>query len=143
MSLVDYSEYATAIETAETGKILPDRTECIIRLIGKREGTSEKTTDSGDTLNRDYIILTFDVPEEPLAYNIDHFMWAPSTYRVLDAKDLNSAQYSMRCLAQALGIDLSRPFAWEDHFGKECSAMLGIKKGQGDFQDRNSIRKFI
>ena len=139
MSMYDYSQYENAIETAEAGKLLPDNTECIARLIGARNGSTDK---SGET--RDYITLRFDIPDEPTAFEIEQFLWSPTAYSTLDPKQLNSALYQMKCIARALGIDMSQPFAWEDHFGKEVTVVLGVQVDKsGQYRDKNTIKKFI
>lgn len=139
MSLYDFSQYESAINEAESGKILPDNTEVVIRFIGTREGTSTKTGE-----NRDYLILRFDVPEEPAVFDIEYFLWAPSAYPSLDPKQLNSAQVSARNVAKALGLDLTRPINWEDHIGKETCALIGVDVDKtGDFRDKNRIKRFV
>ena len=138
MSLYDYSKYAEKIETAEAGILLQPNSEELIRFIGLRPIVSNKYDPP-----RDYLVLKFDFPQQPLAYEAEYLLIAPSSYDYLDAKELNDACVNMRNIAQALGINLSKPVNWEEHIGKECSAKIKPVPSDGNFRPKHSIVKFI
>jgi len=137
MSLLDYSEFSTPIENSVEPHTLPDNSEVIVRCIGFKTGTKE-----GD-VTKDWFTIRYDVPSDPMCNEFQDFHWAPSSYNALEPKQRERSMYAMKCLAQAFSIDLTQPFSLEELVGKEALALLGIRKGDGQYPDQNVIRKFI
>jgi len=135
MSLVDYSELEQEIENAPEPKILKVGSEVLARIILVNTGVSEKN-------GCKWYNITFDVPEDPLVKEFRYFFWELDREH-LDEKQYSRNLYSFKLLIKCFGIDISRPFNWEeDLLGKEGWVILGVKKDDG-FGEQNQINKFV
>lgn len=133
MALSDYSELEKEIEEMPEPIVLPKGSEVKLRIIGHNSGEGEYGT---------WHQLIFDIPAEPFAKDIRKFMSDP-----LDAKDAPPAikqrvYNAFKYFVKAFGIDLSRPFDWEDLIGLEGYGILGVQKSD-DYGEQNTISKFV
>ena len=135
MSLTDYSDIENEITNAPEPKILPAGSEVQIRIISVRSGVSDKN-------DCKWYQPVFDVPEDPMVIEFNDFFWE------LDREHLSQKQYAralndFRNFAQAMDLDYSRPFSWEDDLiGLTGWAILGVKKDD-TYGDGNTIKKYI
>lgn len=135
MSLTDYSDIENEITNAPEPKMLPAGSEVQIRIISVRSGVSDKN-------DCKWYQPVFDVPDDPMVMEFNDFFWE------LDREHLTQKQYAralndFRNFAQAMGLDYSRPFSWEDDLvGLTGWAILGVKKDD-TYGDGNTIKKYI
>lgn len=135
MALVDYSELENEIMDAPEPKVLKVGSEVLARIIAVKAGVSEKNGCA-------WYNITLDVPEDPMVKEFKTFFWELDREH-LDEKQYARNLYTFKLFVQCFGIDLSRPFNWEeDLVGKEGWVILGVKKDDG-FGEQNTISKFI
>jgi len=136
MALSDYSEMEQEITNAPDPKVLPKGSEVKARIISVKTGVSEK---NGATWHQ----LLFDVPAEPLAIPFNDFMWDMVDRDKIEPKQRAMAMTQFKNFTAAFGVDLSRPFSWEDDLpGKEGWVILGIKTSD-DYGDQNTVKKYV
>ena len=136
MSLTDYSDLEKEIEDAPEPKILPRGSEVLARIIAVREGISEKN-------GAQWYMPVFDVPSDPMVIEFNDFMWDLADRDKLDAKNSQRALYKFQRFAEAIGLDYSRPFSWEDDLiGLEGWVILGVQKSD-EYGDKNSVSKYV
>ena len=136
MALSDYSDMEKEIINAPEPKILAAGSEVKARIISVRSGESEKN-------NARWYTPVFDVPSDPMVSEFNTFFWDPLEKEKLDAKQFERNKFQFSQFVKALGIDLSRPFSWEDDLpGKEGWVILSIRKSE-EYGDQNQIKKFV
>jgi hypothetical protein len=61
----------------------------------------------------------------------------------LDPKQYARQLFDFKQFTRAFGIDLSRPFSWEDDLpGLEGFLIVGVRKSD-EFGDQNTVRKYL
>lgn len=142
MTMSDYSDLEQEIRNAPDLRILPKDTEVRARIVSVQTGESDKT-DSG--MEARYFIVTFDVPSDPLCPMFSTFFWDLEDKDKIGAKGYQDLIRALRDFSAAFGIDLGRPFSWEDDLpGLEGDVVLAVKKDKtGEYPDKNTIRKYI
>lgn len=135
MALSDYTDLEKEISEAPAPKVLARGTEVKARVIGIREGISDKN----DCQWRQVI---FDVPDDPMVTEFNDFMWELDKEK-LDAKQYQRSLYQFQQFAAAFGLDYSRPFDWEgDVVGLEGWLIVGLRTSD-DFGEQNTVKKYI
>jgi len=135
MTLSDYSELENEIKDAPEPKILPAGTEVKARIIKVNSGVSDKN----DCV---WHSVVFDVPDDPMVIEFSDFMWELDKTK-LDAKSFQRSLFSFKQFTQAFGLDISRPFSWEDDLpGLEGWVILGIRKSD-QYGDSNTVKKYV
>ena len=135
MALTDYSDLEKEIKDAPDPITLPRGTEVKFRIIAMREGISDKN-------DAQWYMPVFDVPSEPLALEFSDFFWDLADRDKLDPKSEAQALRKFRSFAEAINLDYSRPFDWEDLIGKEGWCILGIKKSD-EYGEQNTVSKYV
>lgn len=134
--LADYSDLEQEIKDAPEPKVLPRGSEVKARIIGCREGISDKN-------NCQWYQPIFDVPGDPLVSEFNDFFWDLADRDKLDAKQAARSLTKFKNFAAAFDLDYSRPFEWEtDLIGLEGWVILGFKKSE-EYGDQNTISKFV
>jgi hypothetical protein len=135
MSLTDYSDIEQEISDAPEPKMLPAGSEVEVRIIAVRSGISDKN-------DCKWYQPVFDVPEDPMVMEFNDFFWELDKTH-LDPKAYARALNKFRNFAQAIDLDYSRPFSWEDDLiSKTGWAILGVKKDD-TYGDGNTIKKYM
>jgi len=135
MSLVDYSTLEEEIVNAQEPKVLKVGTECKARIISVKSGISEKN-------DCKWYNVLFDVPDDPMVKEFTSFFWELDRDH-LDAKQYERNLYSFKMFVKCFGVDLSRPFSWEDDLvGKEGWVIVGVQKDP-QFGEKNTVSKYI
>lgn len=135
MGLVDYSNLEQDIKNAEEPKTLKAGEEVELRIINVNTGVSDKN-------DCRWYSVSFDVPSDPMVKEFNDFFWE------LDQTKLNEKQfarelYHFSCFAKAVGLDLSRPFSFEDDLpGLTVWAIAGVKKSD-EYGEQNTVKKYI
>ena len=136
MTLSDYSDMEKEIINAPEPKILAAGSEVKARIISVRSGESDKN-------NARWYTPVFDVPSDPMVSEFNTFFWDPLEKGKLEPKQFERNKYQFSQFVKAFGIDLSRPFSWEDDLpGKEGWVILSIRKSE-EYGDQNQIKKFV
>ncbi len=136
MGLSDYSQMEKEIKEAPEPKILAKGTEVKARIIAVREGVSDKN-------NAQWYQPVFDVPANPMVMEFNDFIWDPLESSKIEPKQAARNLHRFKTFTQAFGIDLSRPFSWEDDLqGKEGWLIVGVRKSD-DYGDQNTVSKYI
>ncbi len=143
MPLSDYSDLEKEIKEAPEQEILPAKTEAKLRIVSVNSGMIED--ENKPTFGAQWHSITFDCPEHLNCMMFNHFMWDLTTRDKLDEKFVLSTLRDFRDFTDCFGIDISRPFSWEDDLpGLEGWAVLKIVKDKaGDYPDKNGVSKFI
>jgi len=136
MALTDYSQLESEINSAEAPQVIPKGTEVKARIIGHRDGISEKDDYDGCKWHS----VSFDVPDIPNAKEFNDFMWELDKDK-LPAKAFTRELFHFQTFAAAFGIDLTRPFDWDDLVGKEGWIIVGTKKSD-DYGEQNTVSKY-
>ena len=135
MSLVDYSALENEIENAEEPKVLSAGSEVKARIISVRTGVSEKN-------DCKWFSVVFDSPEDPMVKEFNAFFWDLDRSK-LDAKQYTRQLYDFKQFTSAFGVDISRPFSWEDDLpGLEGWLIVGVKKSD-EYGEQNVVKKYI
>lgn len=135
MSLSDYSDIEQEVKEAPEPKILHAGTEVKVRIIGCREGVSDKNDCA-------YHMPTFDVPDDPMVMEFNDFFWELDKEK-LELKQYQRTLFRFKQFINCFGIDISRPFSWEDDLpGKEGWVIVGVKKSE-EYGDSNNVKKYI
>ncbi len=138
MSLTDYSDLEQEITNAEEPKTLPKGSEVKARIITVRSGVSDKGDYNGCT----WFSVVYDIPDEPMALEFSDFFWQLDK-DLLPAKTYAREIFKMQQFAKAFGIDLSRPFSWEDDLpGHEGWLILGSKTTE-EYGTQNTVSKYV
>lgn len=141
MTLTDYSNMESEINSVPDKKILAPKTEARFRIVKVEEGIVEK--EGSDYYGMKFHSITADLPEHDAPmFNI--FLWdLDNVWK--DENDKKDALRNFRDFARCVGLDFSRPFDWEtDLNGKEGWAIMGIKKDKtGEYPDKNQISQYI
>lgn len=136
MSLTDYSDLEKEINDAPEPKTLPRGSEVRARIIGVREGISDKN-------GAQWYMPTFDVPDDPMVIEFNDFFWDLADRDKLDPKASQRALYKFQKFAQAFGLDYSRPFSWTDDLdGLEGWVILGVRKSD-EYGEQNTVSKYV
>lgn len=135
MALTDYSNLEQEIANAPDTKTLPRGTEVKARIIGIRDGVSDKN-------GAQWYMPAFDIPSEPLAMEFNDFFWDLLDRDKLDEKNAVRAMRKFKTFAEAFNIDYSQPFSWEDFIGLEGWVILGVRKTD-EYGDQNTVQKYI
>lgn len=136
MALTDYSDIEKEILDAPEPKILPAGVEVKARIIAVRGGVSDKN-------DAQWYSPVFDVPADPMVTEFNGFFWDLIDRDKLTAKEYERTKFQFSQFIKAFGIDLSRPFSWEDDLpGKEGWIITGIKKSE-EYGDQNTVKKFV
>jgi len=134
--LADYTDLEQEIKDAPEPKVLPRGSEVRARIVGVREGVSEKN-------NCQWYQPILDVPDDPLVSEFNDFFWDLADRDKLDAKQAARALTKFKNFAAAFDLDFSKPFEWEsDLIGLEGWVILGVKKSD-EYGDQNTINKFV
>ena len=134
--LADYTDLEQEIKDAPEQKTLPRGSEVKARIVGVREGTSDKN-------GCQWYQPIFDVPSDPLVNEFNDFFWDLADRDKLDAKQSARALTKFRNFATAFDLDFSRPFEWEtDLIGLEGWVILGVKKSD-EYGDQNTVSKYV
>ena len=135
MGLSDYSNLEQEIRNAPEPKILPKGSEVKARIISVRSGVSDK---NGCV----WYQPVFDVLSDPMVMEFNDFFWEMDKTN-LDAKTYQRNLYRFKTFASSFGIDVSRPFSWEDDLpGSEGWLIVGSKKSD-DYGEQNTVQKYI
>jgi hypothetical protein len=134
MTLMDFSNIEKEITNAPAPHTLPKGTEAQIRLIGINEGVSEKN-------GAHWFMPRFDVPSDPMVKEFNSFFWNPSDNGKISEKQRQMNNYSFQQFTKCFGIDLSKPFAFEDLIGKTGWAILGVLNDE--YGEKNTISKYV
>ena len=135
MSLTDYSDLEQEIKDAPEPKVLPAGTEVKARIISVRSGISDKNDCT-------WYQPVFDVPDDPMVIEFNDFFWQLDR-EALSGKQFARALSDFQKFAQAIDLDYSRPFDWEeDLIGLECWMILGVKKDD-TYGDGNTVKKYV
>lgn len=136
MVLTDYSDLEKEIADAPEPKTLPRGSEVKARIIGMREGISDKN-------DAQWYMPTYDVPSDPMVMEFNDFFWDLADKDKLDAKAAARSFRKFKVFAESFGLDYSRPFSWEDDLiGLEGWVILGVKKSD-EFGEQNSVSKYV
>jgi hypothetical protein len=137
MSLTDYSDLESEIQSAPEPKILARGAEVKARIIAVRTGVSDKNDCA-------WYQPVFDVPDDPMVVEFNDFIWDLGDAREkLEAKQYMRNLYRFKNFSAAFGLDYSRPFSWEDDLiGLEGWVILGVKKDD-EYGDKNTISKYV
>ena len=134
--LADYSDIEQEIKDAPEPKILPRGSEVKARIIGCRDGVSDKN-------NCQWYQPILDIPADPLVNEFNDFFWDLADRDKLDAKQAARSLTKFKNFAAAFDLDFSRPFEWEsDLIGLEGWCILGVKKSD-EYGDQNTISKYV
>lgn len=136
MSLTDYSSLEQEIKDAPEPKTLARGAEVRARIVGVRDGISDKN-------NAQWYMPTFDVPDDPMVIEFNDFFWDLADRDKLDPKQGQRALYKFQKFAEAFGLDYSRPFSWTDDLvGLEGWVILGVRKSD-EFGEQNTVSKYV
>ena len=136
MSLSDYSSMEEAIRNAPEPKILAKGQEVKARIINIRTGRSEKN----DALWHNVV---FDVPSEPMIREFQVFMWDPMDHNKIDPKQVARNMDQFNKFTKCFGIDLSKPFSWEDDLPGKMGWIIGGQPTTDDYGEKGSVGKFV
>ena len=134
--LSDYSGMEQEIKDAPELVTLPRGSEVKARIVGIRDGISDKN-------NAQWYQPIFDVPDDPLVNEFNDFFWDLVDRDKLDAKQSRRAFTKFKNFAAAFDLDYSRPFNWtDDLIGLEGWVILGVKKSD-EYGDQNTVSKYM
>ncbi len=138
MSLVDYSDLEREIESTPELEALPKGSEVKARIISVRSGESDKNDGAK------YFQVYYDVPSEPTSRPFNDFFWDLIDARTkLDAQKRDDAYRKFRAFISSFGIDISKPFNWEDDLTSlEGWMILGVKKSD-ERGIENTVQKYL
>jgi len=119
-------------ENAPEFKSLPDGTECEVRIL-KAEIKNSK---AGDPM----LALRLDIPEEPYAKDINHFIMLPSTHD--DEKQKAQKQNRLKEFKAAFSLPPVGAISTDDMESSKAWAILGEEESQ-EFGKQNRIKRFI
>ena len=135
MAMSDYSDLEKEIVNAPEPKNLSAGAEVKARIVSVRTGISDKNDCTWHS-------IVFDVPADPMVTEFNDFMWELDRNK-LTPKQFQRQLYSFKQFVSAFGIDLSRPFSWEDDLpGKEGWVIVGVKKSD-EYGEQNTVKKYI
>ena len=138
MSLTDYSDLEQEVMDAPEPKVLQKGSEVKARIIAVRSGISEKN-------DCRWYQPVFDVPGDPMVIEFNDFFWdlAGDAREKLDPKQYQRSLFQFQQFVKCFGIDLSKPFDWEDDLiSFEGWVILGFKKDE-EYGDKNTVRKYL
>ena len=139
MALTDYSGMEKQIKDVPEPVVIKKGTEVKARIIKVNSGVVDN---GGDYDGCSYHSIVFDCPDEPLAKEFSDFFWELDKNR-LSEKDFVRAMRHFKNLAEAFGIDYSRPFDWEDDLPGEVGWLIvGIKKSD-EYGEQNTVQKYL
>jgi len=127
MSMLDMN-----LGDAQEPKAVPADEEYKIRILTCRSDNDK----NGDP----YLLPMFEIPDQPTSKGFTKFLRVP--HQDLDAKQLNSAKWTMKMFLEAFGMDPGRPFDPEELSGKEGWAILGVSDDE-EYGEQNYVKKFI
>ena len=134
--LTDYSDLEKDINDAPEPTTLPRGTEVKARIIGMREGISDKN-------DAQWYMPVFDVLADPMVMEFNDFFWDLADRDKLDEKAAARSMRKFKVFAEAFGLDYSKPFDWvEDLIGLEGWMILGVKKSD-EYGNQNTVSKYI
>lgn len=119
-------------EGAPEFKSLPDGTEVQLRLL-KAEIKNSK---AGDPM----LALRYEVPSEPYATDINHFIMLPTGSD--DEKRKAQKQNRLKDWKAAHGLPAAGPISTDDMEGSKAWAILGEEESQ-EFGKQNKIKRFV
>jgi hypothetical protein len=132
MSMIDPSEWS--LEDAEEPVVVPDGTECRLRIVSVRKGQ--------DKNKLDYWQPTLEIVDSPRAKDFTHFLSVPNRAEQ-QAKRYESSRWNLKEFMDAFQLDYTRPFnPTEDWPGNEGFAVLSVIDTPG-FGKQNQIRALI
>jgi len=127
MSLLDVD-----VDDAQEPKVMPADEEYKLR-------TTRGTIDT-DKNDEPYMLVFFEVVDEPLAKDLSHFFRLP--HSGLDAKQSNRVKWDLKIFQEAFSIPSLQGIDESDLGGFEGWAILGVREDD-TYGEQNSIRKFI
>jgi len=127
MSLLDVD-----VDDAQEPQVMPADEEYKLR-------TTRGTIDT-DKNDEPYMIIFFELADEPLAKDFSHFFRLP--HEGLSEKDLNRAKWSLKQFKEAFQVPSLSGINEEDLGGFEGWAILGVREDD-QYGEQNFIRKFI
>jgi len=127
MSLLDVS-----VDDAQEPKVMPADQEYKLR-------TTRGTIDT-DKNDEPYMMVYFEVVDEPLAKDFSHFFRLP--HEEMNEKELNRAKWNLKIFGEAFGIPSLQGLDESDLGGFEGWALLGVREDDV-YGEQNFIRKFI
>jgi len=113
-------------------KSLPDGSEVELRIL-KAEAKNSK---AGDPM----LALRLDVPAEPYAKDINHFIMLPNSRD--DEKSKAQKLNRLKDFKAAFGLPASGPIAGEDMEGAKGWAILGEDESE-EFGKQNRVKRFV
>lgn len=119
-------------ENAPEFKSLPDGTECQVRIMSAEIKNSKK----GDPM----LALRFDVPDEPYAKDINHFIMLPTSND--DEKQKAQKQNRLKEFKAAFGLAPAGAISTDDMEGNKAWAILGEEESQ-EYGKQNKIKRFV
>lgn len=135
MSIMDFSTMEEEIKNAPEPHILAKGTEAQVRVIGVNEGMSDKN-------GARWFMPRFDYPSDPMVKEFTQFFWNPLDSAKLTEKQKQMNNYSFKQFCACFGVDLSKPFAFEDLIGKEGWVIVGVQKSD-EYGEQNTISKYV
>jgi hypothetical protein len=87
-----------------------------------------------------YLMIRFEVCDEPLAKEIGKFIGLPSNN--LDAKKNENNKRTLKYLGEAFGVDFTRPFDADELVGLTGWVILGVEHTE-QYGDQNFIKRFV
>ena len=107
MAMADYTDMEKEIKEAPEPKVLPRGTEVRARIIAVRSSISEKN-------DAHWYQPVFDVPDDPMVVEFNDFFWDLADREKMDAKSAARSIRKVKTFAEAMGLDYTRPFDWEE-----------------------------
>lgn len=135
MALSDYSDMEKEILDAEDPRPLPKGTEVKARIIKVNSGNSDKN-------GANWYSVVFDVPSDPLCPPFSDFFWDPADHSKLDPKFAQMNMSKFKNFVKAFGIDLSKPFSWEDDLPRMEGFLIVGQKTSEEYGTQNSVSKY-
>lgn len=135
MSLMDFSNTEKEIKEAPAPRVLAKGEEAEIRIIGVKEGVSDKN-------GARWFSPRFDVPRDPMVKEFNSFFWNPLDNAKIDEKQKQMNNYSLQQFFAAFKVDLSKPFSFDDLVGKKAWGIAGVRHND-EHGDQNIVSKWV
>lgn len=136
MALADYSGMEKEVNEVPDAVVLKKGTEVRARIITVRSGISDKN-------NATWYSVVFEDTNEPLAKEFNDFFWDPLEKDKLEPKQYLTNLRRFRDFVHSFGIDLNRPFDWEDELpGKVGWLIVGVRNTE-EYGPQNTVQKYL
>ena len=131
MSMLDID-----VSDAEEPKAVPGNEEYRLTIISMRVAV--------DKGGFDFVLPTFDIPDEPLAKPFTKYLRLP-TPKLREEKGekaFKTAAWNYKLFLQCFGMDPGRKFEADEMVGNTGWAILGVEETD-EYGDQNFIKKFL